>query len=491
MPISWGVDIPGRVIATGRLQWNVSLSTLDTVSRVEEGERLGLKRGFGFPVVLGRDVSAVLEFFSDRDELSKDSELFDVIEVIATQLARVIERRKAEQDLIRARESALEASSAKSDFLAQMSHEIRTPINAVMGVSQLLLSTTLNPEQREYAEVIRKSTQSLLSIVNDVLDLSKIEAGKLDIQIQDFQLDTLFKDLFSMFSYSAKSKNLALQLDLDPGIAPALRGDAGRLKQILVNLVGNAIKFTDTGRIEVSASRQRETEDVATLRFEVKDTGIGIAKKLHSKIFEMFSQVDVSSERKHGGTGLGLSISRRLVELMGGAIDFQSNEGLGSVFWFTVELQKPLTTVKSLSVAALNLPMERAIDRTGISVLVVEDNLVNQMVMVRILQRKGFFAKALSSGEEALRSLAVDSYDVVLMDCQMPEMDGFETSRRIREWEKQTQRCAIPIIAVTANAVTGDREKCFSAGMDDYLTKPVDTELLLSRIAQKVRPTFW
>jgi signal transduction histidine kinase/DNA-binding NarL/FixJ family response regulator len=489
-PVIWGADIAGRVLATAKPEWRQVLPPLGAppTSRFQVAEECGLKSGFGFPVLVGREVAAVLEFFSDT-EVVESSEVSETIELVASQLARVIERHWAERDLLRAREAAIDASSAKSDFLTQMSHEIRTPINAVMGMAQLLLGTTLSKEQQEYAQTIRQSVESLLSVVKDVLDISKIEAGKFDMETVDFQLENELRDTSSMLLHLVKGKGLQFSSTVDPSIPKVLRGDSGRLKQILVNLIGNAIKFTDEGRISILVLQQDECEDSVVLRFEIEDTGIGIPQEMHSKIFEMFTQVDMSPSRKFGGTGLGLSISRRLVEMMGGEVGFQSKEGIGSVFWFTVRLETlrrnspalPPVRVELETVSETTIEESR-LEKSSVSILVVEDNPINQKIVVRLLEKKGFHVDAVDSGMDALSAIENDPYDIILMDCQMPEMDGYETTRRIRQWEVETKAVPLPIIAVTANALKGDRERCLLVGMNDYLPKPVDTEVLVSTL---------
>jgi signal transduction histidine kinase/CheY-like chemotaxis protein len=471
--IVWGADIPGRVLATGAYERISSLEDLGKISRHFIAQDLGLRSGIAFPVLVGKEVGAVLEFFSSQE--MNNPKFYEVIQFLTPQLARVIERARSERELISARELAIEASVAKSDFLAQMSHEIRTPINAVLGMSHLLLSTPLNADQREYSDLIRESAQSLLSIVNDVLDISKIEAGKLDIQISDFQLDALLKDTSSMLSYSARNKELEFATHIDPEVPLLLRGDAGRLRQVLVNLIGNAIKFTDNGSVHVRAKLQSESDARVNLLFEVEDTGIGIPAHIHSKIFETFSQVNQATNRKYSGTGLGLSISRRLVEMMGGEIGFYvPDDGKGSIFWFTVELQK---SVRSF---ILNSPV--LTEGSSASILVVEDNEINQLVTLYILRQKGFQVLAVESGVEALRVLNERNFDLIIMDCQMPGLDGYETTQRIRENEKQSGKKSLPIIALTASAIAGDREKCLAAGMNDYLSKPADPDVLINRI---------
>ncbi len=427
-------------------------------------------RKFGKPFPIELSISAMgskhdynfTAFIGDITQRKMDEEKLK-------QLNQELEKKAAE---------ARQASELKSFFLANMSHEIRTPINGVIGMAGLALDTDLSPKQREYLEIIRLSADSLLTIVNDILDLSKIESGKMELEQIDFEVASLIRDIHRSMLYAAEKKGLQLNLDISPDVTTNVSGDPGRLRQIFLNLISNAVKFTERGTITVRGKKISDINQSMVFQFEVQDTGIGISKQKQDKLFQPFSQADDSTSRKFGGTGLGLSICRRLVEMMGGEIQVTSEEGKGALFSFTIKLAVSHTPI----ITELDKSETLVDNRTLGHILVVEDNPVNQKVALGMLQKLGHRVEVVGNGKEALEALARVPYHLILMDCQMPEMDGFEATEHIRAGK--VGRAKIPVIAMTANALSGDREKCLAAGMNDYISKPV-TIGALDKVIQK------
>ncbi len=379
--------------------------------------------------------------------------------------------------------AAVAASAAKSDFLANMSHEIRTPLNGVVGMLSLLSGTPLAAHQRRYADVATASAATLLTLINDILDLSKIEAGKLDLDPVPFDLAEVARQAVGVVGVRADAKRLALACHVHPAVGPHRVGPADRVRQVLVNLLGNAVKFTDAGSITLTITAEGDGGEGGgdgggeRVRFAVTDTGVGIPPDRLDRLFKSFSQVDASTTRKYGGTGLGLAISRQLATLMGGTVGVESEVGRGSTFWFTARLPA------GAAVAALPTPPTGSAPApcpTGFRLLVAEDNDVNQMVIGEMLGRLGYAHDVVADGRAAVDAVATGRYDLVLMDCQMPVMDGFEATAAIR----LAHAARVPVVALTANAIKGDRERCLAAGMDDYLSKPIDPRALAAQLAR-------
>ncbi len=460
-----------------------------TAIRVTEGspeqdhpccQELGIHSYLGAPVLVQGEVIGTLSFAARAliEEPFKEHDL-EFVRMLARWAGAFLERFHAEEELRAAKDAAEAANVAKSRFLATMSHELRTPMNGVLGMAQLLMMDPVSDSERhDYARTIYQSGETLLNLLNDILDLSKVEAGKLELLPSAIDCRQLLEKTNALFAAAAQEKRLTLHCRWLGQPGTLYWGDALRIQQVLSNLVSNAVKFTDHGSVEVTASQREVVGELATLRFEVRDTGIGVAQEQQGRLFQPFSQVDASDTRRFSGTGLGLSIVRRLAELMGGSAGVESEEGHGSLFWFEIRL--PL--LESSAEASVEQPASEA--PTALSgenpVLVVEDNPASARVVSALLQRCGLSARVLTSGDAVVRYLEQGAgASLVLMDCQMPGMDGVEATRWIRAWEQRHGRLPMPIIAMTASAFDEDRERCFAAGMDDFLAKPVNLNQLV------------
>lgn len=424
---------------------------------------------------------AVVAIYFDAPR-PKDTEALEHIHMAAylTSIALIGYRR--EEALIRAKEQAEQANKAKSEFLANMSHEIRTPMNAILGMTEIAVDMAVHSEQRDYLLMIKQAAESLLGIINDILDFSKIEAGRLELEMIDFDLYDCIRTVVNTFNFSARKKGINLSYEIAQGVPRVVVGDPIRLKQIFINLVGNALKFTEKGSIKITAQPEPNAQDMIV--FAVSDTGIGIPPDKKEKIFESFCQVDASTTRKYGGTGLGLTICANLTKLMDGRIWVESEQDKGSVFYFTARLKEgDITKITQTAVKPIiNTDIE------PMDILLVEDNQLNQILAVRLLEKHGHKVTLAGNGKEALDILAHSDFDLVFMDVQMPVLNGLETTKIIRAGSS-VKNPHIPIIAMTANAMEEDKQECLSAGMDDYISKPIRVADLLSVLSKFKKQT--
>jgi len=402
----------------------------------------------------------------------------DLNEELSTEIEQ---RKRVEKELHKAKEAAEAASKTKSEFLANMSHEIRTPMNGILGTLQLLQGSELTESQLEYVGIAYNSGEALLSLLNDILDFSKIEAGKLKLEYIPFNLQILIKELTILLKQKADERHVELLTDVDSELPLIIKGDSVRIRQVLANLMTNAIKFTEKGTVTIKVVVLEKTEKSARLRLEIVDTGIGIAQETQRKLFNSFTQADGSTTRKYGGTGLGLAIVRQLVTLMRGRLGVESEENKGSCFWAEITFEIP----EDIDIENPQQAVTEVVETLQGKALLVEDNPVNQIIARKMLEKAGMTYEVTNNGEEAISRLKLPhDFNLVLMDCQMPVMDGYEATKALRKLEEENKLNRLPVIAMTANAMEGDKDKCLDAGMDDYVSKPVNQKALKETLAK-------
>lgn len=475
--ISQGKGMAGRAWERKTPLWITDISRENDDSDTSLTLQHGIHSTLLLPVIFNGEVLGIMQFFSFAFK-KNDLNVLQMFEGTGLQIGAFIQRKISEKELIMAKQQAEESVISKDLFLTNMSHEIRTPMNAIIGFTELLNQTDMNDRQREYAESVKIAGENLLAIINDILDFSKIESGIVNIESISSDIQQILKNVYNLLRISARQKSLDFSYGFDNGIPEMMMCDPLRLNQILINLVGNAIKFTEKGSVRFEARLMRSEGSRHQLLFSVKDTGIGIQTEKRDKIFERFTQVNNEINRKYEGTGLGLSISKSLIELMGGKLDMYSVPGQGSEFWFTLWLETGIKTESELTEEDENASLLAGKRK----ILLIEDNLLNQKLALSVLEEYGYHVDVASNGQTGLDRLQKNDYDLILMDLQMPELDGYQSTKIIRE----KLGMKTPIIAMTAHSIVGEKEKCLSSGMNDFISKPFNADELNNKIVRQL-----
>jgi PAS domain S-box-containing protein len=486
-------ELPARILASERPEWVIDGNQNDGHRRAA-----GFRSGFGFPILAGKRAIGVLEFFS-LSEAVPDDDLLMLMVLIGSQLGEVAVRQGAKEELLRATHAAESANRAKSEFLSSMSHEIRTPMNAILGMADLLSATTLTAEQQNLVAIFQRGGAKLLSLINDILDLSKVESGRFDLNVVDFDLSAVLERTLELMRPRAEAKGLRLTMEIPLDVPVLLQGDPDRLRQVLINLIGNAVKFTERGTVTLRIEAAPEVAEPCVLKFNITDTGPGIPAEKLAMIFDRFTQIDSSTTRKQEGTGLGLAISKALVELMGGEIGVLNERGKGSTFFFTARFglatSRPLPeSVESRTLPAVPTsvaipPVEAGVQAAAPStqVLVVEDSDDNLFLVQAFLKNSAIHLDVARNGWEGVEKVLSKAYDLVLMDVQMPVMDGHTATRVIRLQEEERHSLGVPILALTAHASQDAIDQSMRAGCSGHLSKPIDRDSLLAAISNYAR----